>query len=167
MDKRSCVSERVMGECLVGHWMVGVISFKKMFGLSGLKGHMLEKRWDVTFVHGQTEKIELEFLEQNSQFTDVKQLRIHFDISVFFNPHEQTPNPKSADSQKHFVQLIKTSHQRSQSFQCLHLRLLRPTDFQNFRFMRRRCKRLLKIRALQILCFSDHSIPQSFVCVRA
>ena len=80
MDKRSWAgwagfcgfggSERVMGECLVGQWIVAVISSQKIFGLYGLKGHIVEKRWGVTFVdndsHGNV-KIELEFLKQNSQ----------------------------------------------------------------------------------------------------
>ena len=41
-------SERVMGECLVGEWIVGVISFQKIFGLYGLKHHILEISGDVT-----------------------------------------------------------------------------------------------------------------------
>ena len=43
-------SERVMGECLVGQWIVGVISFQKIFGLYGLERHIVEKRWGVTLV---------------------------------------------------------------------------------------------------------------------
>ena len=42
-----------MGEWWVGQWIVGVISFQKIFGLCGLKGHIVEIRWDVTLVHGQ------------------------------------------------------------------------------------------------------------------
>jgi len=38
----------------VGQWIVGVISFQKIFGLCGLKGHIVEIRWDVTLVHGRT-----------------------------------------------------------------------------------------------------------------
>ena len=30
---------------------MGVISFQKIFGLCGLKGHIVEIRWDVTLVH--------------------------------------------------------------------------------------------------------------------
>ena len=30
----------------------GVISFQKIFGLCGLRGHIVEIRWDVTLVHG-------------------------------------------------------------------------------------------------------------------
>ena len=49
----------------MGQWIVGVISFQKIFGLCGLKGHIVEIRWDVTLVHGKTEgrnvKIGLEF----------------------------------------------------------------------------------------------------------
>ena len=33
---------------------MGVISFQKIFGLCGLKGHIVEIRWDVTLVHGRT-----------------------------------------------------------------------------------------------------------------
>ena len=49
----------------MGQWIVGVISFQKIFGLCGLKGHIVEIRWDVTLVHththGRNVKIELEF----------------------------------------------------------------------------------------------------------
>mgnify|MGYP000997301728 CR=1 FL=1 len=45
----------VMGEWSVGQWIVGVISFQKIFGLCGLKGHIVEIRWDVTLVHGHTD----------------------------------------------------------------------------------------------------------------
>ena len=38
----------------MGQWIVGVISFQKIFGLCGLKGHIVEIRWDVTLVHGRT-----------------------------------------------------------------------------------------------------------------
>ena len=47
MDKRSGGSggsERVIGEWLVGQRIVDVISFQKIFSLSGLKGHIVEKR---------------------------------------------------------------------------------------------------------------------------
>ena len=42
-------NERVV----VGELLVEVISFQKIFGLCGLKGHIVEIRWDVTLVHGQ------------------------------------------------------------------------------------------------------------------
>ena len=45
-------SERVMGECMVCQWIVGVISFQKIFGLYGLERHIVEKRWGGTLVHG-------------------------------------------------------------------------------------------------------------------
>ena len=32
-----------MGEWLVGQWIVGAISFQKIFGLCGLKAHIVEK----------------------------------------------------------------------------------------------------------------------------
>ena len=49
----------------MGQWIVDVISFQKIFGLCGLRGHKVEIRWDVTLVHirtyGRNVKIELEF----------------------------------------------------------------------------------------------------------
>ena len=50
-------------------WIVGVISFQKIFGLCGLKGHIVEIRWDVTIVHGRTTECEdrARILKQNSQ----------------------------------------------------------------------------------------------------
>ena len=54
-------------------WIVGVISFQKIFGLCGLKGHIVEIRWDVTLVDGQWNvKIGLEFWKQNSQLSTHK-----------------------------------------------------------------------------------------------
>ena len=49
-----------------GHWIVDAISFQKIYGLCGLKGHIVEIRWDVTLVHARTDgqrnvKIGLEF----------------------------------------------------------------------------------------------------------
>ena len=32
----------------MGQWIVGVISFQKIFGLCGLNGHIVEIGWDVT-----------------------------------------------------------------------------------------------------------------------
>ena len=53
---------------LVGQWIVGVISFQKIFGLCGLRGHKVEIRWDVTFVDGRTTECEdRAILKQNSQ----------------------------------------------------------------------------------------------------
>ena len=51
---------------------MGVISFQKIFGLCGLKGHIVEIRWDVTLVHirtyGRTEcEDRARILKQNSQ----------------------------------------------------------------------------------------------------
>ena len=52
-------------------WIVNVISFQKIFGLCGLKCHIVEIWRDVTLVDGRTDgrnvKIELEFWKQNSQ----------------------------------------------------------------------------------------------------
>ena len=38
----------MMGEWSVGQWIVGVISFQKMYGLYGLKHHIVEISGDVT-----------------------------------------------------------------------------------------------------------------------
>ena len=38
----------VMGEWSVSQWIVGVISFQKIFGLYGLKHHIVEISGDVT-----------------------------------------------------------------------------------------------------------------------
>ena len=40
----------VMGEWAVGYWIVGVTSFQKIYGLYGLKHHIVEKSGDVTKV---------------------------------------------------------------------------------------------------------------------
>ena len=41
---------------------MGVIRFQKIFGLFGLKGHIVDKRWDVTLVHGWTHgRMEFEY----------------------------------------------------------------------------------------------------------
>ena len=47
--------------------VVDVISFQKIFGLCGLKCHIVEIWRDVTLVHGRNLKIGLEFWKQNSQ----------------------------------------------------------------------------------------------------
>ena len=46
----------VMGEWSVGQWIVGVISFQKMYGLYGLKHHTVEISGDVTDPDEQTNK---------------------------------------------------------------------------------------------------------------
>ena len=38
----------VIRECSVGQWIVGVRNFQKMYGLYGLKHHIVEIRGDVT-----------------------------------------------------------------------------------------------------------------------
>ena len=56
-------------------WIVDVISFQKIFGLCGLKCHIMEIWRDVTLeddeqrTDGRNVKIGLEFWKQNSQFT--------------------------------------------------------------------------------------------------
>ena len=55
----------------MGQWIVGVISFQKIFGLCGLKGHKVEIMWDVTLVHGRTTtecEDRARILKQNSQY---------------------------------------------------------------------------------------------------
>ena len=53
----------------MGQWIVGVISFQKIFGLCGLKGHIVEIRWDVTLVDIRTEcEDRARILKQNSQY---------------------------------------------------------------------------------------------------
>ena len=60
----------------MGQWIVGAISFQKIFGLCGLKGHIVEIRRDVTLVHGRTEcEDRARILKQNSQYA--KTLNIH------------------------------------------------------------------------------------------
>ena len=74
-------SERVMGECLVGQWIVGVISFQKIFGLYGLERHIVEKRWGVTLVHGRrTTECEdrARILKQNSQLSQILVIPLNF-----------------------------------------------------------------------------------------
>ena len=45
----------MMGEWAVGQWIVGVTSFQKIFGLCGLKCHILEIWRDVTLDDTRTE----------------------------------------------------------------------------------------------------------------
>ena len=57
----------------MGQWIVGVISFQKIFGLCGIKGHIVEIRWDVTLeddtrTDGRNVKIELEFWNRIRNF---------------------------------------------------------------------------------------------------
>ena len=54
----------------MGQWIVGVISFQKIFGLCGLKGHIVEIRWDVTLEDSRRTECEdrARILKQNSQF---------------------------------------------------------------------------------------------------
>ena len=57
-----------MGEWKVGQWIVGVISFQKISGLCGLKGHIVKIRWGVTLEDGRTEcEDRARILKQNSQ----------------------------------------------------------------------------------------------------
>ena len=42
----------------MGQWIVGVISFQKIFGLCGLKGHIEEIRWDVPLEDPRTTECE-------------------------------------------------------------------------------------------------------------
>ena len=60
-----------MGEWKVGQWIVGVISFQKIFGLCGLQGHIVKIRWGVTLEDNGQRTTECEdtarILKQNSQ----------------------------------------------------------------------------------------------------
>ena len=59
-----------MGEWEVGQWIVGVISFQKIFGLCGLKGHIVKIRWGMTLEdNGRRTECEdrARILKQNSQ----------------------------------------------------------------------------------------------------
>ena len=59
---------------MVDEWIVDIISFQKIFGLCGLKCHIVEIWRDVTFEDGRTTdddgnvNIELESAKQDSQF---------------------------------------------------------------------------------------------------
>ena len=57
----------MMGEWSVGQWIMGVISFQKIFGLYGLKCHIGEKRRGVTLVDGRKCEDRARILKQNSQ----------------------------------------------------------------------------------------------------
>ena len=57
---------------MADEWIVDVISFQKLFGLCGLKYHVVKIRRDVTLVHGRTThggnvKSGLQFWKQNLQ----------------------------------------------------------------------------------------------------
>ena len=58
-------------------WIMDGISFQKIYGLCGLKGHIVEIRRGVTLVDGRTDdeqrnvKIVLEFWKQNSQYSSL------------------------------------------------------------------------------------------------
>ena len=53
---------KVFGQVWFGQWIVGVISFQKIFGLYGLKCHIVGTRWGVTLVDDEGNvKIGLEF----------------------------------------------------------------------------------------------------------
>ena len=49
----------MMGEWLLGQWIVGVKSFQKIFGLYGLERHIVEKRWGVTLEDGQRRNVKI------------------------------------------------------------------------------------------------------------
>ena len=51
----------VMGEWSVGQWIVGVISFQKMYGLYGLQHHIVEISGDVTDA-GRDGQVKMELL---------------------------------------------------------------------------------------------------------
>ncbi len=53
-----CVGVWVMVEWAVGQWIVGVTSFQKIFGLCGLKCHIMEIWRDVTLDDTRTTECE-------------------------------------------------------------------------------------------------------------
>ena len=68
---------------MVDEWIVDVISFQKIFGLCGLKCHIVEIWRDVTLDDGRTDgrrnvKIGLEFWTQNSHFRAMPELKKFF-----------------------------------------------------------------------------------------
>ena len=48
----------MMSEWSVGQWIVGLISFQKMYGLYGLKHHIVEISGDVTDADGRTTELQ-------------------------------------------------------------------------------------------------------------
>ena len=82
----------VMGEWLVGQWIVGVISFQKIYGLYGLKHHIVEKMLDVTLCDGrrQNVKIGLEFWKQNSQKAQGSSKKFETDLTTIEVIKEET-----------------------------------------------------------------------------
>ena len=59
----------VMGEWAVAQWIVGVTSFQKIFGLCGLKCHIVEIWMDVTLDDGQTTECEERARILETEFT--------------------------------------------------------------------------------------------------
>ena len=62
---------KVFGQVWFGQWIVGVISFQKIFGLCCLKGHIVKIRWGVTLEdNGRRTECEdrARILKQNSQY---------------------------------------------------------------------------------------------------
>ena len=51
-----------MGEWSVSQWIVGVISFQKIFGLYGLKHHIVEISGDVTDAGRDKQQVKIELL---------------------------------------------------------------------------------------------------------
>ena len=65
----------VMGEWAVGQWIVGVTSFQKIFGLCGLKCHIVEIWRDVTLVDdGQRTECEDSARILETEFAIVKEV---------------------------------------------------------------------------------------------
>ena len=73
----------VMGEWSVGQWIVGVISFQKMYGLYGLKHHIVEISGDVTDPDGRTD-------EQTTRKDRATQLLICEKLSLATRSPEKT-----------------------------------------------------------------------------
>ena len=64
---------------VVGELVVDALSFQKIFGLSGLKCHIMEIWRDVTLEDDDEQrnvKIELEFWKQNSQYSHINAIAV-------------------------------------------------------------------------------------------
>ena len=55
-----------MGEWAVGYRIVGVTSFQKIYGLYGLKHHMMEINGDVTMETNKQQKVKTELVSHST-----------------------------------------------------------------------------------------------------
>ena len=84
-------------------WIGLVISFQKIYGLCGIKGHIVERRWDVTFVHGRTTECEdsARILKQNSQYQHIKQTLLGLPNEHLVHEHHPQPHCHCQLSEKY------------------------------------------------------------------